>query len=205
MMIVIVPCAVLGLSDIRRKVLGATLVLFVFGYAAYVFFLAHYMVPVMPAMIGLILMGWEALASTWPRARAVFVTMMLLSLGGLSIGALPQLDVYNDPMLGFPETRYADETLALMPQRPTLVLFRFDPKHSNYNDEPDYNDGVAFPDEALIIKAHDLGATENKKLFEYYAQRQPDRVVYLYDRSAIGEGNHPLTRLGMVSELAAQR
>ncbi|MGA3067800.1 MAG: glycosyltransferase family 39 protein [Tepidisphaeraceae bacterium] len=201
MMLVLIPCGLLSLRDLRRRVLIATLPLFILGYAAYVFFLAHYMVAIMPAMILLILCGWETLARVWPGARPVLVTMMLTTLAGLSIGALPQIDRYHDWMPVFPETRYANEQLALLEQKPTLVLFRFDPNRCSYHDEPAYNDTVAFPDEAMIIRARDLGPKEDQKLFAYYAQRQPDRVVYLYDRGAIGENRRPLTRLGTVRQL----
>jgi hypothetical protein len=178
--------------------------LFVLGYAAFVFFLAHYMVAVMPAMICLILMGWETLERLWPRIRPAIVTMMVLTLASLSIGAFPQNDPYHAPMLGFPEQKYANEQLELLPQAPALVLFHYDPDKCSFHDEPAYNDSVAFPDDAMIVRARDLGPREDKILFQYYAERQPDRMVYYYDRGAIGENRRPLKRLGNVHDLANQ-
>jgi hypothetical protein len=204
MMLVMVPLAFLSLTDIRRKVIASSMVLFVLGYAAFVFFLAHYMVAIMPAMICLILMGWETLERLWPRIRPAIVTMMVLTLASLSIGAFPQNDPYHAPMLGFPEQKYANEQLDLLPQSPALVLFHYDPDKCSFHDEPAYNDSVAFPDDAMIVRARDLGPREDKILFQYYAQRQPDRMVYYYDRGAIGENRRPLKRLGNVRDLANQ-
>jgi len=53
------------------------------------------------------------------------------------------------------------------------------------------------PDDAPIIRAHDLGLDRNRALFDYYAQRQPQRTVYLYDRA-----RRSLVELGNVSDLA---
>ena len=44
------------------------------------------------------------------------------------------------------------------------------------------NTDVAWPDDAPIIRAHDLGE-ENVRLYRYYAQRQPEREIYLFDRN----------------------
>jgi hypothetical protein len=55
---------------------------------------------------------------------------------------------------------------------------------------------VLYPDDAAIIRAHDRGE-ENARLYAYYAQRQPQRIVYLYDL-----GDDSLTELGNVVDLA---
>jgi hypothetical protein len=41
---------------------------------------------------------------------------------------------------------------------------------------------VAWPDDATVIRAHDLGA-RNQELIDYYARVSPGRWVYLYDKS----------------------
>ena len=38
------------------------------------------------------------------------------------------------------------------------------------------------PDDAPIIRVHDLGPVRNLELLSYYLKRQPDRHVYLFDR-----------------------
>ena len=60
-----------------------------------------------------------------------------------------------------------------------------------------YNTDVAWPDDAPVIRAHDLGADRNAALYRYYAQRQPDRMVYRFDRAT-----NALVRLGNVVDLA---
>ena len=61
---------------------------------------------------------------------------------------------------------------------------------NSWSDEPVYNTDVAWPDDATVIRAHDLGE-RNRELIGYYARVSPGRWVYLYDKST-GE----LTNLG---------
>ena len=44
-----------------------------------------------------------------------------------------------------------------------------------------YNTDVASPDDAPLIRAHDLGP-RNIELFRYYATRAPDRMIYRFSR-----------------------
>ena len=46
-----------------------------------------------------------------------------------------------------------------------------------------YNVETLWPDDAAIIRAHDLGPEKNLMLLRYYAQRQPERNVYFFDRA----------------------
>jgi len=77
------------------------------------------------------------------------------------------------------------------------VLFHFWPGRS-IDQEPVYNIGVAWPDDARVVRAHDRGR-ENVRLYRYFAERQPRRVIYLFD-----EETCTARRLGTSSELAAQ-
>jgi hypothetical protein len=47
-----------------------------------------------------------------------------------------------------------------------------------------YNVDVAWPDDALIIRAHDLGARD-VEIIEYYGRAQPQRNVYVVDRAEL--------------------
>jgi hypothetical protein len=76
------------------------------------------------------------------------------------------------------------------------VLFRYTSGTSSPHEEPVYNVDVTWPVDARIIRAHDLG-DRNVELFRYYADRQPERNVYRFDR-ATGE----LTFLGKAADLA---
>jgi hypothetical protein len=84
-------------------------------------------------------------------------------------------------------------------QQPAVVLFRFAPG-SSVDEEPVYNTGVAWPDDAPIIRAHDLGPRDGE-LLRYYAARKPGRTFYLFDRAdrsltRLGNADHAATILG---------
>jgi hypothetical protein len=91
--------------------------------------------------------------------------------------------------------RAIDKQLAELPHRPAIVLFRYSPKIAP-DLEPVYNADVTWPDDAPVIRAHDRGE-KNIDLYRYYAQCQPDRWVYLYDRIS-----GTITELGPVIRLA---
>ena len=93
------------------------------------------------------------------------------------------------------QLRTIDAKLASLPPAKLIVLFRFSPQRMS-PDEPVYNPDVLYPDNSPIIRAHDRGE-RNIELYRYYAERQPDRIVYLYDRA-----DDSLTELGNVVELA---
>ena len=78
-----------------------------------------------------------------------------------------------------------------------MVLFKYSPG-DNVIEEPVYNTDVAWPDDAPVIRAHDLGE-RNVEIFRYYADKQLDRMFYRFDR-ATGK----LTPLGRARALASQ-
>src|SRR5205823_4623615 len=69
---------------------------------------------------------------------------------------------------------------------------------SNVEEEPVYNTDVAWPDDAPVVRAQDLGVRD-LELAEYYEARQPQREFYLFDR-----GNGELIDLGSAGELATR-
>jgi 4-amino-4-deoxy-L-arabinose transferase-like glycosyltransferase len=204
LLILLAPAA-LGLSDPRRRTIAAWFVLFLVGYALYAFYLDHYLVALMPAVILLLMCGWEAIASAWPRQRAAIDVIMALSLPAIALGAMLDWNGYSAaPEQAFIFQRTANYALAHLPRSPAVVLFRFDPPLSYYHDEPVFNDDAAWPDDAPIVRARDLGPVEDRKLFRYYAQRQPDRVFFIYDPESIARVGNPLSRpLGTARQLTA--
>jgi hypothetical protein len=78
-----------------------------------------------------------------------------------------------------------------------LVFFTYR-TGQNTHEEPVFNVDVADIDSARIVRAHDLGPSENMKLIRYYARLQPDRQVYVFDRTDLS-----LKRLGSVTQLAS--
>src|SRR5262249_25662628 len=103
-----------------------------------------------------------------------------------------------EPDDGFPmyNVVFAAKEMPSHVQKPAIVLFHYAPG-GKVHEEPVYNIDAAWPDDQAIIRAHDLGPLRNLELFQYYAARQPQRTVYLFDRM-----NATLTRLGNVVELA---
>jgi hypothetical protein len=199
---ILLPLALLSLLDMRRIVMTAALAIFVVGYAVYLFFLDHYIVTVLPSMICLILMGWDSLIRAWPE-RGRLATFLLVSISCMSMTALWRLTAHwQSDSSSAPDQRPANRLLATLPITPAVVLFRFDPRVESFHDDPVYNDGVAFPDDAPVIRARDLGPEKNRDIIHYYAQHQPDRVFYIYDPDARAAGRNPLSPpLGTAADL----
>jgi hypothetical protein len=101
----------------------------------------------------------------------------------------------KDQKFNTQELRQVTETIAKDVSVPAVVLFHF-PPDGNPHTEPVYNVDTPWPDDAPVIRAHDLGA-RNIELFRYYAQIQPNRSIYLFDRH---DGSIRL--LGTAKELA---
>ena len=81
-----------------------------------------------------------------------------------------------------------------VPER-SILLIRFGPE-SVPEWELVYNIHDSWPDDAKVIRAHDFGE-RNIELYRYYAERQPDRMVYRFDRET-----GTFSRLGNVVALA---
>jgi hypothetical protein len=48
-----------------------------------------------------------------------------------------------------------------------------------------YNNLAAWPDDQAIVRAHDLGDGRNIEIVRYYAEHQPQRVFYRFDRATM--------------------
>jgi len=209
---ILLPMALFRLRETRRAVIAIAMFLLFAAYTVYPITLRHYLVAVMPAMVCCLFMGWESVETAWSGARPVVGVFLMLTLAGLSIHniyrhdrrAIPGWGQRVVPGLGpFSELRVVNEILQTLPATPAVVLFRFDPSICSFHQEPVYNVDTAWPDDAPIVRAHDLGMPEDAKLVQYYAQRQPNRVFYIYDRGEALRGRNPLTPpLGTARELA---
>ena len=122
---------------------------------------------------------------------------MPLLLFAVAVAGLPQWDAsVDDNIVDAPTVAAADAALAALPPGPAVVLFTWSPARSNH-DEPAYTAAAGWPDDARIVRAHDLGPARDRELFRYYAERQPSRVAYRFD-----ERTGELSRLGIVADLA---
>ncbi len=195
LLLLLMPLALSGLTR-ARAVMLASMPLFVALYVPYVFFFPHYVMTAGPAVIFTILLGGKQLETIhWPSATFFTVAMPLL-IAGLTIAALPQWTIgTSDDLFDAPLIVIENQKLAALPHLPAIVLFKYDPKR-NTNEEPVYNPGVAWPDDATVIRAHDRGPL-NAELFRYYATHQPGRFVYRFD-----EKTASVILMGNVSDLA---
>ncbi len=194
----------LGLLALRRRwiwMAAFMLVAFIAVYVPNTFFLEHYAVIVAPAVIILTLAGLQAAADRCGRLGPSIVCAAIAFVIGLSLNSLHEFNpaVYDET---FPSTMlwFVHEELPHRVQTPAVVLFRY--RHGDpITAEPVYNSDVAWPDDAPVIKAHDLGP-RNIEIYRYYAQRQPQRMFYLFDR-ATGKLSDPLGTAKQLAERPA--
>lgn len=189
---VLLPLAVvgvLGLTDRRRLALAATLPVFVALYLFNPFFLEHYAIAAIPAVVLLVLLGVKTLGQAWPRFTRPITSAAVALVVAASLTSLWEIDRW------IPGPKVDDETFhsavlhainvdyptAL--QKPAVVLFRFHPGDDFFR-EPVYNWDVAWPDDAPIVRAHDLGVDRDRQIVGYYASHQAQRTFYLFDDKA---------------------
>jgi hypothetical protein len=198
----LVPVGLLAVVKGRRWVLWAYVPLLALGYTFHATYLSFYAVAVAPAVIYAVLAGVSALGSVC-RARFGGIAIIVLTAVILTV-AVVELPEFGggrrDDFEGAQVLREVDHELAKVEGTPSLVLIRFG-AGCNPSLEPVYNADVAWPDDAGVIRAHDLGDEVNGRLFAYYAGRDPGRRVYRYDRAAAAGSR--VVYLGTVGELAA--
>ena len=199
LLLLLVPVGLLGLRGQRRIVLFITLPLFILLYLFNPFFLEHYAIPIIPPVILLVLLGVEAIVSALPRYRSQLrsmLTMVIVATAITSVWEINRLidaNAHTDESINSPLLRKVHE---LYGER-AVVLFRWDPKQ-NWKAEPVYNSEVAWPDDAEVIRAHDLDSRD-RELIDYYGKSQPERVLFIWDQK-----RDELRRIGEMGELARQ-
>jgi hypothetical protein len=200
LLVVLIPSSLLVLW--RRPavcVLLAPLILYLVLYPMYPFFAAHYLFVIIPLCAALVAMGVHGIAQTAEPNRAAFVETILFTIVlAMSIASLPELNrrLLDQSPEHFATLRTIEAKIDALPRVPSIVLFHNDPRRDNPHEEPMHNTDSAWPDDELIIRAHDLGA-RNHELFDYFAKREPSRRVYLCDQE-----DATIRYLGMVGELA---
>lgn len=174
----------LTLTTRPRVALFMILPLYCLLYLFYAALLRHYTPAIAPATILIGVLGIHEWETIWPRARAAMATLAAVMTVGLCIIVLPEVNPHmaDDPF-PYPEMVDARENIPKNVERPALVFVKFTPlEGQNVHSEPVYNFDAARIDDNPIIYAHDLGPAKNGELLRYYAQLQPQRHVYHYDR-----------------------
>ncbi len=192
-----VPAGLLCLRDPRRWVVVSFVLVWCVLYSFYAFSFAHYYVAVLPSVPVLIFAGFESIWRFHPSARDVVRGIRVVLPAAIAIMAMPQIkrdvkDQFVDCYIEEPMRRFEQS----IPEPRSIILVRWGPQ-SVASWELVYNIHDSWPDDARVIRAHDLGAERNIELYRYYAKIQPDRAVYLHDRAT-----ETYTRLGTVVDLA---
>jgi hypothetical protein len=187
---------ILGAFRRRAWIMAAPLPLFFLLYTPYPIFTLHYTEIAAPAAILTVLLAPAAFAHAFPIARSFVWTAMTIFVTGLII--VPPVTIF--PLIGaivYHSTvlKAADEQQAALTAKgePAVILFHRDPNLS-IEAEPVYNIQTAWPDDAIVIRAHDRG-DENAAIYNYYRARR----FYRFDESNPAAG---VMFLGLGSELA---
>ena len=220
--VILVFIGLLGVSGMRQWVLVSTAGLFIALYALYTFYLEHYILVIAPAMILLAVLSMRALERGWPAWRGAISCALTGAIIFSCLAMLPEFhprvrdETFPAAMLRVLREHipYARE----LENRRAVILVRWLPGKTfsrNYHQEPVYNTEAAWPDDNRIIYAHDLAGGDpvasaawwrkNRRLFDYYAQHQPDRLFFLLDRGLVDAiTDEPIKPLGTVAQLAEQ-
>jgi hypothetical protein len=192
--LILLPIGALGLRG-QRWVLFATLPAFLVGYVPWAFFVEHYGVVMIPPVVLLVTLAVQRLRLTWPPLGSA-------ALAFTAVLALTDCYEFNHAVWDEPFVSTWLRELHNTTESHAIILFTFDFDPSTpdlvqqISQEPVYNTDVAWPDDAPLIRAHDLGE-RNIELFRYYAERDPSRQVYRFNRRT-GD----VVPLGKVGDLA---
>lgn len=195
-LLILLPIGALGCFMRGRWVMAGAAPLFLILYAFSIFYLDYYPVVIAPSVILLVLLGIDTIAKAWPEWRSAQAVLML-SVVLLAAASLPEVDrQVHDQTFAPRVLPIVDKWERSIYSERAVLLFPFGSRHK-IDEEPVYNAGVAWPDDARIIRAHDLGP-RNREIYSYYARLQSDQLFFVYD-----EQNDSIRLLGNAKDLAA--
>ncbi len=178
-----------GLRDRRIRFLLFTCSAGLFGSILVIFFNIHYIAPIVPVLVALLIQGLRHLRM-WQfdkrptgqfLARATVVSMLVMVPIQVHIlAATPRSGTWES--IG-PERAAIESRLRSLPG-PQLVLVRY---HANHNPLWDWVYNGADVDGQKVVWARDMGQEQNQELLRYYSDRQvwllqPDLVPVKLDR-----------------------
>ncbi len=192
-----VPVGLLGLTDRRRWVLFGVLPGALLIYGLLTVFIAHYSCLGFAAVTLLVMLGLRQVERVFPGEIVGSAMPALIAVAVLF--GLPEISPWIRDDRGHDMPIVAkSQRLSELVRAPAIVLYKFTPGQ-NVHEEPVYNLDVLWPDDAPIIRAQDLGDERNQQLYRYYAERQPNRMIYRLDRA---DPTLALVRLGRADELS---
>jgi hypothetical protein len=198
---------VVGLRRSQRWIIPLAGVIFFAIYVPFVFYLWHYAMNLVPLAALLMVTGAHVLGHAFAPGeggRSTEVLVVLLAIAA-SLAGTPELNRYlQDSGTEWAKSGIAANTRVLAEvQRPAVVMYRyrtwdqpFDPWVDNSHDEPVYTIDALRPEDSPVARVQDLGPIRNRELYAFFAQRQPERNVYRFDRRS-----QRLMRLGTAREL----
>ncbi len=185
-LVVLLPVALLGLSDSRKWVLWSMSWCYLAGSGFFYIFVPQYTMAAAPAVIFAVVLGASVIQRQWPAERfaSVFLPLCVLFFA-LELLAVNQQNFFEPiPEDGASPGNVSRVNYLDIPakvKKPALVFVRFAPDEKAW-EEPVYNWDVLNPDDAPIIRVHDLGLHRNLELLRYYEKRRPELHVYSFDR-----------------------
>lgn len=194
MLAALIPLGVFNLRGRGRIGLLAAAPLFLLAYATFMFYRKHYGVAFFPPLFLGAMLGARTVSETLGGKSDWWRVFLVLAVLGVVVAGLPQINRrVSDQTEPTPVLHAVNVAIEEKIRKPAILMVR----HANgTTQEPVYNTGVAWPDDAVVVRVHDLGE-RNGELFAYYAKHQPQREVYLFDKRDLS------TRyLGKVVELA---
>jgi hypothetical protein len=193
----LLPVAPWGLRRVDRLAFFCAAPIFLLVYLPNPFFLVHYTVPLVPVAAFLLSLCVYQLTGGDARVRGYFSLMV----GAVCLSVTPEFrpDVRDGRVPPMPLTEMLHDQLKKVVGDGAVVLIRYQ-AGDNPVEDPVYNDDVMWPDDAPVVRAHDLGA-RNLEIARYYARLQPFRRFYLLDRKEnAGRSELLVHPLGTASE-----
>jgi hypothetical protein len=181
LLLLLLPVGLAGLTA-DRAAAWAILPLYLLLYGLYAIFLQHYVVVVAPVVVFMVLLGKHVTETAWPRLRPGLTVMLTALVLVASLGRLRLFYPFEPLMKIELWVMEMNGELGKLVQTPALVLYNLNADGSGFHQEPVYNVDVAWPDDAPIVRAHNLGPGTTAKLIRYYAALGQDRHVYVMDR-----------------------
>lgn len=198
---------VVGMRRGHRWIIPVAGVILFAIYVPFVFYLWHYAMNFVPLAALLFASGAHVLGRAFApgrggRSTEVLVFMLAVAV---SLTGTPELNRYvKDSGTEWARSGVAANTrVPNEVQRPAVVMYRyhapeqaFDPWIDYFHDEPVYTIDAVRPEDSPVARVQDLGPARNRELYAFFAEREPERNVYLFDRHS-----QRLTRLGTAREL----
>jgi hypothetical protein len=194
---IVLPVGILASGRRWRWVLAATVPLFMAAYLPWPFILGHYPLPVAPGVLLLVLLGMRGMerhAGRWGPAVTAFFALAVVAAVVVSLPEVIRAKALQDPVVVTPGD--IDRKVRQATPGRAVVLLRYDV--TNGSRMRPFNLDAAWPDDAPVVKALDLGDRDGE-IIGYYARLQPDRIFFLYDFA-----DDSLTRLGSTKDLATR-